>query len=225
MIGKFQAQLNWCEKFLKHLDLFEERVYYPNVIESPLSVFREMSYEEIWKYCLSNQYYNFQLKDSSIIQFNILTENNFSYCYYSSPYKALSYKDFLIENDIDFNEVGYDFADEYYLYLSQVPKRDNPLMIRYDYAPDDYNEGLHPASHLHIGYDSDIRIGFKCIMLPQTFFLSLIRQCYPNQWYALITLEPLYKYYESVLCKHIGELESVDGRYIKAKDSYEFYLT
>jgi hypothetical protein len=94
---------------------------------------------------------------------------------------------------------------------------ESPVMIRYDYAPDDYNEGLHPASHLHIGFESEIRIGCKCIMLPQTFILKIVRQCYPNEWYALLNVENLFNAYKNILETHINELDKIDAFYFNLK--------
>lgn len=60
--------------------------------------------------------------------------------------------------------------------------RQNSMYIRYDWSPEMYCEGHHPAGHLHVGYASQWRVAVDFLMLPHQFVYFLVRQAYPHVW-------------------------------------------
>jgi hypothetical protein len=215
--GKFMASLNEVEKILKEIELLEERNRYPQKIESPAATFGNLSYKEMWELIIGNSAYNFQLKDSSIIQFNF---EDHSFSYYGCPFSCLTYSDFIKEIELDIHEVGDSFYPDYEIYLNQCPIIEVPCMLRYDYDPENYNEGLHPSSHLHIGHQNEIRIGLNKILEPVSFIFLLLRQVYPFFWKLIIEKAN----YEKKLGSYINKLIDIIPGHINSKDNWEFYL-
>ncbi|WP_347839003.1 DUF2290 domain-containing protein [uncultured Draconibacterium sp.] len=218
-LGKVSVQFNNVEKILKETNLLSERNYYPEKLESHLSELRLLDYEKTWKHYLSNSHYNFQLSDNSLFHFT-LNENKPSYAFLGCPYECLNYKDFLKENDFDFDEVGESFYSDYENYLDACPIKVSPMTMRFDYDESSYNEGLHPASHIHIGFNNHIRIGFKTIIDPFAFFCFVIRNVYPEIWSFLLTNSK----YSALILTYKEKLEPIESKHYNKIDEKEFYL-
>jgi len=217
--GKIGVQFNKIEKILKEVRLFSERNYFPSVIENNLSEIRKLNYVGIWKYYISNSHFNFQLVDNSLFSFKLdLSKPSFSFL--GCPYDCLTYKDFLRENDFSFEEVGESFCSDYENYLDSCHLLVFPNTIRYDYDLTSYNEGIHPISHLHIGYNNQIRIGIKFKLDPFAFFCFILRQIYPNEW-AMIISNPKFENDIEIYKERINQIEAI---FYKRKDKYELYL-
>lgn len=217
--GKFSAQLNDIEKLLNDLDLLEERNHYPNLIANPGSTFRKLNYPDSWLLSYRSLMYNFVLKDSSLVLFK--PDGYPSFSFLGCPYDCLSYRDFLVENGFEYNEVGNELLESYAEYLLQCDVSEAIHLFRFDYAPGDYNEGSHPASHFHIGYKNDVRLGLKKILDPIAFILFVVRHHYPNYWRVLLGKGQ----YSKMIQSHRVVLQDIDEkRHYKNLDKIEFYL-
>jgi hypothetical protein len=218
--GYFEAKLNNINGILKNLDLLEERNHFPTQIQNPAEIFRKMSYIEVWKYCIKNFVFNFQLVDSSIILFN---NSDFypSFVFYGCPYDCLPYKDFVKENGFEYQNIGDALSNDYMLYLDNCTIHSSHRTIRYDYAPKQYREGLHPSSHIHIGYQTEIRIGLEKILDPLAFIMFVLRQLYPYKWDNFVNVYSN----EVLLNRYKNNLDSIETTHYKKKDHWEFYLT
>ncbi len=221
--GIFHSQINTGGDILKKLGLGAEFIPIPNSSRKPASFFRKLTYVETWRECYQNQYYNFLLTDSSLILFSV---DNFPpltvrYVYYECPYQAVSYFEFLVDNGFDPREVGEEFKEDYEIYLGNVNIKETFTPIRYDFSPAQYQEGIHPASHIHIGHNNQIRIGTRKVLRPLSFLLLIIRQCYPDHWRRLLLLESA-----DLWCRNIREhLDDIEGQFWNNGDSNEMYLT
>ena len=110
---------------------------------------------------------------------------------------------------------------EYDLYILNRERKDAVTPLRYGYEPELYRENRHPASHMHFGHDSEIRVGTKKFLRPLSFFLFVIRQCYPECWSVLVQI-----YNADALCKNIREhLDDIDKDYWNPKDEWEMSLS
>lgn len=87
--GLFNAQINTAWNILEHVDLSAERVYFPDYSEKT-STFRSLNYLETWKLCVQRQYYNFQLIDNSLMQFQVesYTPLELRYAFYECPIES-----------------------------------------------------------------------------------------------------------------------------------------
>ena len=59
------------------------------------------------------------------------------------------------ENNFDPSLI-YTFQEEYEQALNECKLIKHPVIFRYDYSPELYHPGSHPASHIHIGFDNNI---------------------------------------------------------------------
>lgn len=218
--GKNGVHLNKIEKILKELNIFSEKISSPDELNSHLSELRKLDYKGTWAYYKSNSHYNFQLVDNSLILFYI-EEKKLSYSYIGCPYECPTYEDFLIEYGYTFAEVGESLMSDYLIYLDGCPLVVSPITLRYDFDIESYNEGLHPVSHLHIGFNNQIRIGSKYILDPLAFFCLIIRQIYPSMWLFLLG-ESKFK---SDIVKSKIKIEQIHETFFQTKDNYELYLS
>lgn len=191
--GTFHNQVKEIKPILKSLDLFGDRIYRPKYPPNPAAIFRHLDYSSIWKKCFAESYFDYQLSDDSLIQFRVESFNPLcvSYVYYECPFvPSLPFPEFLrdfIEVE-DWNSPHYrkqDFSD-YYL---MADKKEVVTPIRYDFSPSLYRSGLHPASHIHFGFQSNIRVGTKKLLKPISFVLFILRQVYPDYWGKFTGLE------------------------------------
>jgi hypothetical protein len=219
--GRFETEINEIEKLLKKIDFFEERNYYPNSDFDP-ALYRSKTYVENWKSLISDNIFCFILSDNSVFNFKYIEETNkLSFSYFECPFKCLTYKEYLVENDLEDDYEEKILLDYYEVYLHQCKLKENPIMIRYDLDFDSYYSGLHPVSHLHIGHKNQIRIGLKKILYPKTFVSIVLRQNYPPLWKSIITSENDWKTY---FINEKFALTDVDDQYWQVLDNSEFHL-
>lgn len=135
--------------------------------------------------------YDFLLFDDSILQYSYVRDKNnhplIRYHYYQFPFEFPTYEEYLLSNDLTYEEAGELFRHDYEQELSEASTRVYLTPIRYDYNATQYTGGVHPASHIHIGYMNSIRIPICMILTPFMFTLFVIKQCYYNEWLRLIS--------------------------------------
>lgn len=220
--GLFSAQVNEAEKLLKSLGLLQNRV-------TPLynlygsADFKRLSYTQIWQKCFTEQIYDFCLTDSSLVQFrySAFASQGFSYTYYDCPFRPLpSYETYREERGGEHEEYWdeYETLREYDLLV--VERKETVTPLRYDFHPGQYSAGRHPAAHLHMGHDNEIRIGTRRELLPVSFVLFAIRQCYPDHWVRFLASSDA-----QLVCRNIHtNLKPIEPRYIQELDRLEMYL-
>jgi hypothetical protein len=220
--GLFAAQLNDVEKLLKDLDLLKKRVSSPLYQKVTVIDFKRLSYLEVWKKCYGEEFYDFCLYDDSLFQFRAISFKplNVHYSYYECPFLPhLSLDEFIKQQQlVDQN------ADEYQLlrdYEFIIPiKKETVTPIRYDFDTSMYKEGLHPASHIHLGFLNEMRIGTKNILRPLSFILFILRQYYPAKWQEFVRSKNAGE-----LCRNISQnLDDVHGKYWGKLDKWEMRL-
>lgn len=216
-IGKFYSQLNYLSVLLKKIGLLEEYNQYPEDISLSLAENRKLSYNELWKSYFSKNNYNFHLKDSSLLLFSFDTT---SFTYISNPRDSISFGDFLVEWDFEHEADKYILYPEYEQYLSECNLKEFPLLIRYDFDENSYNHGMHPVSHLHIGFGNNTRIGLINKIDVEAFVYFIIRQLYPSYWQLILTDEELLKRI-NINKKNVIEIED---DFYNDKDKLELYL-
>lgn len=221
-IAKFETELNEIETFLNHINLLDERNYSPKEIED-ISIFRNISLHDNWSLNLKQNIYNFQLKDNSLLIFRInAKEKSASYTYIECPFNCESYEDFLLEYEIDdYHDKA--LIEEYTTYVEQCEIMRNSLYVRYDLDFQSYQIGLHPASHLHIGHENNLRLGLDKIINPKTFLNFILRQNYIPIWKKLISEDPLSDWIQ----KHKKEkknLHVINESHFSSFDLEELYI-
>lgn len=149
------------------------------------SEFARATYVEEWRALLVGQRYDFRFDDLSLLQFRSTGEGGeleLRYTFYEAPVNVVGYREFL-ESYLatTFSESGYAAWPEYEEYILTAPARP-ATPIRYDYSPKMYTEGVHPASHVHVGFRSQVRLGTGKCWRPMSFALFVLRQAYPVVW-------------------------------------------
>lgn len=220
--GLFATQVNAVERFLIDLDLLGDRVAYPLYKKMIAKDFKHLSYLELWEKCYSEKLYDFRLFDDSLLQFRSTSFKPLcvNYSYYECPYfPHISFEDYTKQQLIAEQESdNYDLIRDYEL---QIPiKKDAVTPIRYDYATSMYTEGLHPASHMHLGHNNQIRVGTKHILRPLSFVLFIIRQFYPIKWQEFTRLKKAEE-----ICRNVSHnLDEVGANYWGNHDMWEMRL-
>ncbi|MHC4119386.1 MAG: DUF2290 domain-containing protein [Planctomycetota bacterium] len=190
--GLFEAHINTAWEILNALGLAEYRNYWPDYSTITMSEVRNLSYAEGWKLCYRKRVFHFQLQGCCLLQFNMKSNGQnlcLNYVYYECPYDIVSYKDF-VENELraDYAHGGDLYAKEYGDYVQSCGVKESVTPIRYDLDLDSYEEGIHPASHVHIGHDNELRLGAERIWRPLSFVLFIIRQYHPEKWKKLVNM-------------------------------------
>lgn len=198
--GQFAAQLNEIEKILKSLSLIKERNLYPRYNNYDASFFRKKTYVEYWNHCYVDKVYDFFLTNDSMLQFRFNHPLDINYVFLDCPYhKALTFEEFVDHSD-EYDDIS--IIRDYDYYIAEFPKlKETVTPIRYDFKPEIYIEGRHPAAHFHFGHGNEIRVGTKKILLPISFLLLLIRQCFPKSWAIFLSDHPQ----ATRICRYVRE--------------------
>ena len=180
--GRFRADVARGFELLEKLSLAAYRNHWPAIDQGTTELLRSStSYAETYNRYLTCQAYDFLLDDGSLFFFrrNPLDQTLLSYGYFESPYSGVSYSEFTSEFG-DRNEAWQDYEE----YCSQRPQRTHILPVRYDWSPALYREVAHPASHLHMGFESDLRLAVDAMIMPLHFVLLIIQHFYVKSWEA-----------------------------------------
>lgn len=228
--GNFAASINASWNVLELLGITKTRNQIPQFPPNPAFLFKDKSYLDVYKICLSSYYYHFELSDGSLLQFRHegIAPLKLSYVYYESPYNILTFEDYIADAGwatVDDELVRKELVSMYEEDISSIANnslKKHALEIRYDYGEATYTEGVHPVSHLHIGFKSNIRIGLKKILTPLSFVLFVVRQCYPDYWLNIHNLHEA-----SRLSRNVRDnLRDIDfAKFWKTKDNRELILT
>ena len=159
---------------------------------SPVSVSEEFkkialseksTYEELYLSGLSGSNYNIILADYSFMQFGGRSSENLRYAYYPNPFLGASRNAIaeLTELRTYVDEGVLDF-DEYLHRVSDLRYSQHPPLLRYENAPDQYVDLIHPSSHLHIGHHAQNRWPVRRVLTPDAFTLLILKLFYADFW-------------------------------------------
>ncbi len=168
--------------------------------------------------------YHLLLFDDSFIQFELIEPDKkiqLRYSYYQYPYDFMTYEEYLASNKLTFYNVGYERMDEFDQLLSEAPKKESFLSIRYDYSEDLYNPGVHSVSHFHIGYGESMRITSSICITPILFVMFILKNIYYSKWKMIIKDADFLKKYNKVKDK----CDKIEKCFFNDLDKKELYLT
>lgn len=225
MDGKLHAQINEAEKLLRKLGLLLDSNPWVSYSKDLPATVRDMSYVDEYRTYVNQRLFDFYLVDHGLVQFKWHDQDDISYCYYQSPFDVPTYEEYVADQlqdwDLDIKaEVGDIFLDDYEKLIDTARLRKGVTPIRYDYTPDQYQEGIHPAAHIHIGSGNDIRLHTRRVMLPMSFVLFILRQMYPDAWRQLLEASEI----ERILRAVRDDLQFVHNKYVGARDACQLIL-
>jgi len=170
--GKFRADLGRAFALLNELELGPYRNYNPRADQQTTDLLRSSNgYIETYKGYLRLQAYDISLEDGSLLFFrrDLQDRTLLSYGYLEPPYVGLSYPQFVDEYGAEAEDDTKTVAN-YEDYQSQLPLRSHVLPVRYDWSPGLYREGAHPAAHLHVGFETEMRLAVDALLTPLQFY-------------------------------------------------------
>lgn len=227
-VGKYSAKCNSASALLRKCNLFLKDNRYPKPLSGIASLVKKKDYQEIWRLLIEDSFFRILLKDYSFFTFEIdpngcSSNNLISMSYYGCPYKFIDIKSYIVQ---ELGEEYVAFTDEpsiiegYQQALYESVSVESPVTFRYDYAPADYDSGRHPASHLHIGHNNQIRVGCERILNPVSFVAFVVRQQYPEIWKSAVLPSHVH------LCKGSirDAIPSVPIKFKTENDRFEMYL-
>jgi len=181
---------------------------------------RELPYEEMWRLAHDKKWFHVQFEDLSIVQFQNTPAP--SYHLIECPLDVPPLGDFLETMKIDYRDRhSADVVDLYNEAIDTASLRKYVTPIRYDRDFRSYRRGIHPAAHLHIGLDNNIRLALPREMTPWSFLLFIVRQKYPTHWERLLNSQ-LAKHFE----RNVRDsLPLVPGDYWAGHDLCEIALS
>lgn len=199
--------------FLKKMGLFKDNCFNPHFDYSSKvkEVARYGTHEEILNVIWETYSYDIILKDDSIFQYR-KEGDDLRYCFMQNPKVKISWHDYLQKNDIKEEDLGpadfelcygcYDNGDDETCY----EYTDYPIYLRYDVSGKQYQEGIHPYSHLHIGLHNEIRFPVSKILTPDMFAQIAIRMTYPVDWKKKIDQNSILEFQKTVKsgCKDVS---------------------
>jgi len=221
--GKFSADVARGFELLARLGVAGYRNFRPNSQRSTTDFLRNSeSYVQLYQRYLSCQAFDILLDDGSVLFFRRDPSDKtlLSYGYLEFPYVGISYKAFVAEMGGEVGEV--DLSEEYEDYRAQLPLRTHVTPIRYDWSPTLYREGAHPASHLHLGHESEMRLAVDALLTPVQFILFVLRHFYVDVWEGQACKTP-------EVINVINEVASIADehvvpKYRKGRDFFELRL-
>lgn len=146
---------------------------------------RELSYERMWRLAHDNSWFHIQFEDLSIIQFQNAPSP--SYHFIECPLDVPPLSEFLNALQVEYRKRYHsDVAELYSEAIETANLRRHVTPIRYDRDFNGYRRGIHPAAHLHIGLENNVRLALPREMTPWSFLLFVIRQKYPQSWERLL---------------------------------------
>ena len=177
--SKDSVDLNVLEKVLDDLGLLQRRN--SSVSRSfDFSKIRGETYPDYWKSYYKENWFDFQLKDLSLISFGVGSISPSSFLYLGCPINCIPEEDYYTRFFSEDNCISYDE------YIATCPTLENFTYIRYDHSPKQYNDGIHPANHVHVGYGQSNRMGIVYQFNILSFASFIIRQVYPDHWKVVL---------------------------------------
>ncbi len=176
------ASVNHIGPILREVDLkFEVGSH---ELPDPIVV-RPLPYLDQWRTIVDKKWFSYKLEDHSVFSFD---EEAHSYSYLPCPLDVISLREFSKARGVTGSDVySSDNQLNYEIYLSTASVREHVAPVRFDLDRRGFNHECHPLGHVHIGHDSQMRIGTERSWTPLSFFLFILRQNYPGKWKVLLT--------------------------------------
>jgi len=216
--AKYKVSLKELKEYIKmlkldvaygsHYEVTSVSKYSNETIDS-LCRSSDITYDELYKKILTNSDYDiFIQKDYGVFQFYIEKKKNkvskLVYCYYSNS-RDFSDLKVLFEDSGECD--GNIFSMLYQNLIDDAPEKKNILYFRYDYDPAIYNGIIHASSHLHIGWDNEIRIPIQNMLTPEMFVDFIAKNVYKDFWQDALANNR----FKSRVLKIKSESEIIDG--------------
>ncbi len=183
-------------------------------------------YKEIYNIIVKNYDYDIKLNGNAFLQFTYEKDKNdniiyIRYAYYDCPIETKTYEEFLKDElGYDYVLCGDEFFEEYDQYKTELNLKNNVTPIRYEYSQKEYLPLKHAISHLHIGYNNEVRIPMSTIITPCEFVAFILRHIYYKVWKKRMDDIDFITAYKDMR-KHCSP---VLDKYFTLEDQKDFYI-
>lgn len=144
---------------------------------------KNSTYEEIYLLGLKQVEYNILLEDYAYLQFSRDKNGELRFAYYPNPFiGAATEKVAEVTEMREYLEEGLIDMEEYLHAISEIRNTIHPPLFRYEHAPTQYVELIHPCSHFHLGHHSENRWPVKRVLTPEAFSLMVLKYFYKLSW-------------------------------------------
>lgn len=141
----------------------------------------ELPYTDVFFAGLRIGQYNFKLTDFSYLQFSYTNPDDVRYAFYPSPFSSeglghLAHidKHLKTSDDADF--------ETFMALATSIKVNYRRPAVRYEYNFEQYEAGVHPVSHLHIGTYGDDRWPLQPCLTPLAFSLLIGKLYFRTHW-------------------------------------------
>ncbi|MDH1334562.1 DUF2290 domain-containing protein [Comamonas thiooxydans] len=139
-------------------------------------------YEDVYVCALRLGHFNLQLRDFSFFQFS-KNGDDLRLCFYPSPFGMQEFlKIKRVTEQLDLGAIDF---ETYCFFLEGVSFNAQRPLIRYEYSTSQYQCGVHPASHFHIGTYGDDRWVCERILTPLAFSHLVGKLYFAADWEAV----------------------------------------
>lgn len=178
----------------------------------------------VYKEIIEKHDYDILLFDDAFFQFDYLInaekELRIRYIYFPCPYDFPTYHEYLVAQGLDYRIVGETSREEYEQELSEAGFKSGQGYLRYEFSIEEYKSGEHPASHIHVGPNTEIRLPSSKIITPMAFVMFALKQVYFNKWVAWIKKKDFKDTY--IACKK--SCPEVSPAFFSREDQHELYF-
>lgn len=224
-VSSYQVSVRQLKHLLKKIDLLKAGYDKKGLFSADfLNQSKKGNYIDIYTTAIRNFDYDILLFDDSIIQFSYrdssAAKKTIRYAYYQFPFDIPSYKDYLKESGLSYDEVGDYFLEAYDQEVAEAEINSRALAIRYDFSLREYSPASHPASHFHLGLNNDLRLPIAYYLTPMMFGIFTLKQVYYERWNIFMANTFFRRTFEK--CK--GDCKKLEELCFNESDKKELYF-
>lgn len=144
----------------------------------------ERPYTDVFFAGLRIGQYNFKLSDFSYLQFSYTSADDLRYAFYPSPFSSegLDHLAHLQKRLKTSDEADF---ETFMALATSINVNYRRPIVRYEYNVKQYEAGVHPVSHLHIGTYGDDRWPLQPRLTPLAFSLLIGKLYFRSHWEAV----------------------------------------
>ncbi|ESY99373.1 DUF2290 domain-containing protein [Mesorhizobium sp. LNHC209A00] len=143
------------------------------------------SYENLYLTGLRQRDYNILLLDFSFLQIGISEEHHVRYGYYPNPFLGSSERAIAELGELHtYVDEGLISIEGYLAKIGELRRSQHAPLLRYENAPSQYREYIHPCSHFHMGHHDTNRWPLQRVLTPLAFCMIVARQFYSGSWFS-----------------------------------------
>ena len=217
------CNLFYIENYTRTL-MFKPSKFSSDFFEASKDMDHNGDYRKLYQVAITNKDYDILLEDYSFFQFSCESNSNnevkYRYAYYEVPSEFPTYEEFLNENSFSYMDCGEGFRQDYEQVIDEAKLKNAVTPVRYDYDESLHEPPVHSTSHLHLGFQNEIRIPSKYLLTPHAFVAFIVRHIYWRRWKTLMNDNKFCSIYYVK-----GECHYLNKTLFTSDEEKDFYIT